>query len=75
MVDVINDPDCRRAGRHRKLVKAEVKNGEESVQRVLAAVMNFTNPLTIGDKKRLLVAGAPVPTEVEMDVPRAEALG
>ena len=77
MVDIINDPDCPRAGRHREPEKAEVKKGEKSFQRVLAAVRNFPNPFTVADKNRLysLASGAPVPMEVEMDVLRAETLG
>ena len=59
-------------GRHRELENAGVKKGEDSVQRVLAAVRNFTN-----HKNTLysLASGAPVPMDVEMDVLRAEALG
>ena len=77
MVDIINDPDCPRAGKHRKLEKAEAKQGEESVQRVFAAVRNFTNPFTVADKNRFnsLASGAPVPMEVDMDVLRTEAMG
>ena len=53
MVDLIDDPDCPRLGRHRELKKAEVKKGEEAVQHILTAVRNFTNPLTIADKDRV----------------------
>ena len=76
MVDVTKDPDCPRAVRHRELEKAEVKKGEESVQRVLAAVRNFTNPFIVADKNRLysLTSSAPVPMEFEMAVLRAETL-
>ncbi|KAK2183590.1 hypothetical protein NP493_304g07046 [Ridgeia piscesae] len=42
-----------KGGRHRELEKAEVKKCQESVQRVLAAVKNFTNPFTVADKNRL----------------------
>ena len=61
MVDITNDPDCPRAVRHCKLEKAEVKKCEESVQRVFAAVKNFTNLFTVADKNRLysLASGAP----------------
>jgi hypothetical protein len=61
MVDITNDPDCPRAGRHCELKKAEVKKCEESVQCVLAAVSNFTNPFTVTDKNRLysVASGAP----------------
>ena len=52
MVDIINDPDCPRAGGHRELQQPEVKKVEESIQRFLAAVRNFTNHFTVADKKR-----------------------
>ena len=58
------DPqDCPRAGRHCELQKAEVKKCEESVQRVLGAVRNFTDPFTVTYKNRLysLASGAPSP--------------
>ena len=63
MVDINNDPDCQRPGRHCELKKAEVKKCDESVQRFLAAVRNFTNPFTVADKNRLycLVSDAPSP--------------
>jgi len=32
MVDLIKDPDCPRAGKHRELEKAKVKKGEEAIQ-------------------------------------------
>lgn len=77
MVNLINDPDCPRAGRHRELEKAEVEKGEQAVQRTLEAIRNFTNPFTIPDKDRLysLASGAPVPMDVEMDILQAEAVG
>lgn len=77
MVDVIDDPDHPKAGRHRELEKAEIRKGEESVQRVLTAVRNFTNPFTISDKDRLysMASGAPVPMDVETDILRAEDVG
>ena len=53
MVDIMNDPDCPRAGRHREIENAVVNAGEESVQRVIGAVRNFTNPFTVADKNRL----------------------
>ena len=70
LVDIINDPDCPGAGRHRELEKAEIKKCEESVQRVLAAVRNFANPFTVADKNRFysLTSSAHVPMEVEMGV-------
>ena len=72
MVDIINDPNCPRARRHRELDNSEAKKGEESVQRVLDAVRNFTNPFTVADKNRIysLASGAPVPMEVNVDVLR-----
>lgn len=77
MVDLIDDPDCPKAGRHRDLEKAEIKKSEEAVQRVLAAVKNFTNPFTISDKDRLhyLASCTPVPTDIENDVIYEEAVG
>ena len=70
MVDITNDPDCPRAGRHRELEKAVVNEGEESVQRVIGVVRDFTNPFTIADKNRLhyRTSGAPLPMEIEIDV-------
>ena len=70
MVDLIDDPDCPRVGKHRKLEKAEVKKGEEAVQRILTAVRNFSNPFISADKDMLysLASGAPVPMDVETDV-------
>ena len=71
------DPDSPRAGQHRELDKAEIKKGEEAVQRVLTAIKNFTNPFAIEDHDRLysLASGAPVPMDIEIDVLRAEAMG
>ncbi|KAK1892128.1 NN'-diacetyllegionaminic acid synthase [Dissostichus eleginoides] len=77
MVDLIKDPDCPRAGKHRELEKAEGKKGEEAIQRTIETIRNFTNPFTISDKDRLysLASGAPVLMEVEMDVLQAETVG
>uniref|UniRef100_UPI00358E939A uncharacterized protein n=1 Tax=Myxine glutinosa TaxID=7769 RepID=UPI00358E939A len=57
--------------------KAEIRKGEEAVQRTLTTIKNFTNPFTIIDKDKLycLASGAPVPMDVEMDVLQAEAVG
>ena len=68
MVDIIKDPDCPRAERHRELEKAEVKKFLESVQRVFAAVRNFTNHFTVADKNKLPDFWCAVPMEFEMDV-------
>ena len=38
MVNLVDDPECPRAGRHRELEKAEVKKGKDAVQRVMSAV-------------------------------------
>ena len=77
MVDIIDDTDRPKAGRHRELEKAEIKKDEEAVQRVMAVVRYFTNPFTIADHERLfsIASGAPVPLEVEKDVLHAEAVG
>ena len=40
MIDITNDPDCLKAGRHCELKKAEVKKCDGSVQRIIAAVRN-----------------------------------
>ena len=63
IIDITNDPDCLKAGKHRELKNAEVKKCEESVQRIIAAVRNFTNPFTVADKNRLysLASGASSP--------------
>ena len=77
MVDLIDDPDTPRAGRHRELEKAEIKKGEAAVQRVITAVNNFTNPFTIVDHEKLysIASGAPVSPDVEKDVLQAESVG
>ena len=77
MVDLIDDPDLPRAGRHRELEKAEIKKGEDAVQRVLTAVNNFTNPFTVVDQEKLysMASGAPVSLDVEKDVLQAESVG
>lgn len=77
MVDVLQDPDGPKMGKHRELEKAAIKKSEEAVQRVFTAIKNFTNPFTIAEKDRLysLASGAPVPIDVETDVLRAEAVG
>ena len=77
MVDLIDDSDLPRAGKHRELEKAEIKKGEEAVQRVLTAVNNFTNPFTVVDQEKLycIASGAPVSLDVEKDVLQAESVG
>ena len=77
MVDVLQDPDGPKMGKHRELEKAEIKQSEEAAQRVCTAIKNFTNPFTIAEKDRLysLALGAPLPIDVETDVLRAEAVG
>lgn len=77
MVDLIDDPECPKAGRHRELEKAEIRKSEKAVQNVLTAVSNFTNPFTIADKDRIfsLASGAPVTIDVEVDVLQAEVVG
>ena len=68
MVDLFNVPDCQREGRHCGLEKAEVKKSEEAVQRVLTAVRIFTNSFIVDKERICLASGAPVPTDIEMDV-------
>ncbi|KAK7093145.1 hypothetical protein V1264_008789 [Littorina saxatilis] len=77
MVNLLDDPDCPKVGRHRELEKAEIKKSEEAVQRVITAVKNFTNPFSISDKDRLysLASGAPVRMDVEQDLLQAAAKG
>lgn len=77
MCGLIDDPDCRKAGKHRELEKAEIKKSEDAVKRTIAAIRNFTNPFSIVDKDHLysLASGAPASSEVEFDVLRAEAAG
>ena len=77
MCNLISDPDCPKAGRHRELEAAEVKKSEAAVQRTLAAINSFTNPFTIPNKDSLysLASGAAASTAVEVDVLRAEAAG
>lgn len=77
MVGIIYDPDSPKGGRHRELEKAEIKKGEEAVQRVIAAVKNFTNPFKISAKDRLysLASGAQVSPDVEAQILQAEAFG
>jgi hypothetical protein len=77
MVDLIDDPDIPRKGRHRELEKAAIKKSENAIQRVQTAIVNFSNPFTIADKERLycLASGAAVTMDVEKDVLRAEAAG
>lgn len=77
MVDLIDDPECPKAGRHRELEKAEIRKSEKAVQNVLTAVSNFTNPFTIADKDRIfsLASSAPVTIDVKVDVLQAEAVG
>ena len=57
--------------------RAEIKKSDETVQRTISAIRNFTNPFSLVDKNRLysLASGAPVSPEVELDVLRAEETG
>lgn len=77
MCGLIDDPDCPKAGKHRELERAEIKKSEDAVQRTISAIRNFTNPFSLVDKDHLysLASGAPVSSEVELDVLRAEAAG
>ena len=77
MCGLIDDPDCPKAGKHRELERAEIKRSENAVQRTTSAVRNFTNPFSLVDKDHLysLASGAPVSSEVELGVLRAEAVG
>ena len=77
MVDLNNDPDTPKAGKHRELEKAEIKKSEEAVQRTVSAIQSFTNPFSVPDKDHLysIASGAPASPEVEADVLRAEDIG
>ena len=77
MCDMIDDPECPKAGKHRELEAAQIKKSEEAVQRTITAIRSFTDPFSIMDKDRLysLASGAPSSSKVESDVLRAEALG
>lgn len=77
MVDLIQDPDNPRSGRHRELELAEIAKSEQAVGRVINAITNFTNPFTVHNKDRLfcLASGAPVPADVEKDVLESEDIG
>ena len=74
MCDLIDDPDWPKAGKHRELERAEIKNSEGAVQRTISAIRNLTNPFSLVDKDHLysLTSDAPVSSEVELDVLRAE---
>ena len=72
--DLIDDPDSLKAGKHWELERAEVKKSEEAVQRTISAIQNFTNPLSLVEKKNTSTASE-VEVEVEFDVLRAEAAG
>ena len=82
MCDMVDDPECPKAGKHRDLEKANIKKSEEAVQRAESAIRCFKNPFRIPvpedpaeDRLYALQSGAPVPLEVEVDVMRADALG
>ena len=47
MVDIINDPDCPRAGKHRELDKAEVEKGQFSSSLLLSRTSLIISPSQI----------------------------
>lgn len=77
MCELIDDQDCLKAGKHRGLERADIRNSEEAVQRTIFAIKSFTNPCTLVDKDHLycLVSGAPVSQQVADDVLHAKAAG
>ena len=77
MCGLIDDQGCPKAETHRKLERAEINKSEDVVQRTISAIHNFTNPLSLVDKDYLysLASIAPVSSEVELDVLRAEEAG
>ena len=50
MCRLSKDSDGPRAGKHQKLERAEIQKSEDSVQRTILVIQNFTNPFTIPDK-------------------------
>jgi len=74
---LMDDPDCPKAGKHGKLERAEIRKSEDASQCTTSAIYNFTNPFSLVDKDHLysLASGAPVSSEVELDVYHAEAAG
>ena len=77
MCDIADDPDTRKAGKHRELENAQMKKPEEAVQRTMSAIGNFSNPFTLLDKDHLynVASGAYVSADVKYEVLRAEACG
>ena len=77
MVGIITDPDSPRTGQHRELEKAMIEKSETTVQNVITAIRNFTNPFRITDNEKLysFASGASVPKDVETDVLHTEAVG
>ena len=74
---MVNDPELPKSGKHRELDRSQIRKSEEAVQKVMAAIHNFTNPWTITNKDRLysVASGAPVSPEIEADVLDAQRIG
>ena len=48
--DMIDDPDCPKAGKHREYKSAQIKKSEKAVQHTMTAIRSFTNPFTMAIK-------------------------
>ena len=64
---MVNDPELPKSGKHRELDRSQIRKSEEAVQKVMAAIHNFTNPWTIANKDRLysVASGAPGSPEIK----------
>ena len=63
--------------KHRHLDVSQVRKSGRAVQNVITAVSHFTNPWRTPNKEKIfsLASEAPVPADVEVDAPRADAVG
>ena len=82
MCDMVDDPECPKAGKHRDMDKANIRKCEEAVEETKEAIASFLNPFRLPvpedpseDRLYALHSGAPVSLAVEKDVMRADALG
>ena len=77
MVDMIDDPDIPKAGKHRELQAYHMRKSEEAVLRTQNVIKDFINPWTIADKENLycISSGAPCPKNVEEEILNAETKG
>ena len=77
MVDVIDDPDIPKAGKHRDLQAYHMRKSEAAVLRTQNVIKDFINPWTIADKENLycISSGAPCPENATEQILNAEAKG